>query len=147
MNPSQQVVTPGGYAVDVESEEGRAVLAARVELDSIGSALQPSAGGVEVPSPAARERAEGEGDDMQKQTSQTSDQSALDVSAESTDVSPAMALIPTLSRAAGEGEKQHIRYGKRVGDFSASTHHVQPPEPSQPDPLPILVEPLSVKPV
>lgn len=29
MNPPQQVVTPGGYAVDVESDEGKAVLAAR----------------------------------------------------------------------------------------------------------------------
>lgn len=30
--PLQQVVTPGGYAVDVESEEGKAVLAARERL-------------------------------------------------------------------------------------------------------------------
>lgn len=29
MNPPQQVVAPGGYAVDVESDEGKAVLAAR----------------------------------------------------------------------------------------------------------------------
>ena len=35
MNPTQQVVTPGGYAVDVESEEGRAVLAARAEAASL----------------------------------------------------------------------------------------------------------------
>ncbi|MGL4230458.1 MAG: DUF3306 domain-containing protein [Casimicrobium sp.] len=32
MKPLEQVVTPGGYAVDVESEEGRAVLAAREAL-------------------------------------------------------------------------------------------------------------------
>jgi hypothetical protein len=32
MKPLEQVVTPGGYAVDVESEEGKAVLAAREAL-------------------------------------------------------------------------------------------------------------------
>ncbi len=31
MKPLEQVVTPGGYAVDVESDEGKAVLAARAE--------------------------------------------------------------------------------------------------------------------
>lgn len=36
MNPPQQVVTPGGYAVDVESDEGRAVLAAREEAPLYG---------------------------------------------------------------------------------------------------------------
>lgn len=34
MNPPQQVVTPGGYAVDVESDEGKAVLAAREEVQT-----------------------------------------------------------------------------------------------------------------
>lgn len=34
MNPPQQVVTPGGYAVDSESEEGKAVLAAREALQN-----------------------------------------------------------------------------------------------------------------
>ena len=122
MNPPQQVVTSGGYAVDVESEEGKAVLAARAELVEANAVLQPSEGGVEIPSPAARERAEGEGGDMEKQTSQPSDQAALDMSAESSDVTDATALTPTLSRAAGEGAKPHIRYGKRVGDFSASSY-------------------------
>ena len=122
MNPPQQVVTSGGYAVDVESEEGKAVLAARAELVEANAVLQPSEGGVEVPSPAARERAEGEGGDMEKQTSQPSNQTALDMSAESSDVTDATALTPALSRAAGEGVKPHIRYGKRVGDFSASSY-------------------------
>jgi hypothetical protein len=36
-NPLKQVVTPGGYAVDVESEEGKAVLAAREQSDSSDS--------------------------------------------------------------------------------------------------------------
>ncbi len=34
MNPPQQVVTKGGYAVDVESDEGKAVLAARAQAQS-----------------------------------------------------------------------------------------------------------------
>ena len=89
MNPPQQVVTNGGYAVDVESEEGKAVLAARAELAQANAALQPSeCDGVEVPSPAAR-----------------SDRH----------VAPG-------SGAEGEGAKPHTRYGKRVGDFSASTY-------------------------
>lgn len=41
MNPTQQVVTPGGYAVDVESEEGKAVLAARAEVDAFAQELSP----------------------------------------------------------------------------------------------------------
>ncbi len=36
--PLQQVVTPGGYAVDVESEEGKAVLAARERLAALKNA-------------------------------------------------------------------------------------------------------------
>ena len=42
MNPTQQVVTPGGYAVDVESEEGKAVLAAREEADALPQKLSSS---------------------------------------------------------------------------------------------------------
>lgn len=46
MKPLEQVVTPGGYAVDVESEEGRAVLAAREalanEADESKSVVQDS---------------------------------------------------------------------------------------------------------
>lgn len=53
MKPLEQVVTPGGYAVDVESEEGKAVLAARAELargeltqaDAGTSTLVPAEGG------------------------------------------------------------------------------------------------------
>ena len=58
MNPTQQVVTPGGYAVDVESEEGRAVLAAREEaLPSIALSGDTSA-----PLPLGGGGAGGEGD-------------------------------------------------------------------------------------
>ena len=41
MNPTQQVVTPGGYAVDVESDEGKAVLAARAEADALAQGFSP----------------------------------------------------------------------------------------------------------
>ena len=42
MNPLEQVVTPSGYAVDVESEEGKAVLAARAEANALAQGLAPS---------------------------------------------------------------------------------------------------------
>ncbi len=38
--PLQQVVTPGGYAVDIESEEGKAVLAAREQLAALTEARE-----------------------------------------------------------------------------------------------------------
>ncbi len=120
MNPPQQVVTNGGYAVDVESEEGKAVLAARAELAQANAALKPSEGGVEVPSPAARERAEGEGDDMQQPTLQTRDPPSAGEPLQLSNEANATALTSTLPRAAGDGAKPHPRHGKRVGDFSAS---------------------------
>ena len=122
MNPPQQVVTPGGYAVDVESEEGKGVLAARAEFVEANASLQPSAGGVEVPSPAARERAEGEGGESAEPTSETINLVSKDEPLQLSDEAHAITLTPTLSRAAGEGAKPHPRYGKRVGDFSASAH-------------------------
>ena len=131
MNPPQQVVTDGGYAVDVESEEGKAVLAARAELAQANAAPQPSeCDGVEVLSPAARSDrhvapdsgAEGEGGESAEPTSQKENASAIDDAPQPGDATHATALTPTLSRAAGEGAKPHPRYGKRVGDFSASAH-------------------------
>ena len=130
MNPPQQVVTSGGYAVDVESEEGKAALAARAELAKANAALQPSEGGAEVPSLAARERAEGEGDDVAEPTSQTINPSGIDDALQLSDGANATTLTPTLSRAAGEGAKPHPRYAKRVGDFSASVHEAAVREPS-----------------
>jgi Protein of unknown function (DUF3306) len=41
MKPLEQVVTPGGYAVDVESEEGKAVLATREALSVRAEAKEP----------------------------------------------------------------------------------------------------------
>lgn len=122
MNPPQQVVTSGGYAVDVESEEGKAALAARADLAEANAALQSDPDSLQARSSAARERAEGEGGDTEKQTSHPIDHTALDMTAESSDVTDASALTPILSRAAGEGATPHVRYGKRVGDFSASSY-------------------------
>jgi len=132
MNPPQHVVTDGGYAVDVESEEGKAVLAARAESTQANAALQPSEGGgvEELPSPAVRSDrhvapgpgAESEGGESAEPTSKKRNSSAIDDAPQLGDVTHATALTPTLSRAAGEGVKPHPRYGKRVGDFSASAH-------------------------
>ena len=108
MNPSQQVVTPGGYAVDAESEEGKAVLAARAELAQAAATLQPYEGGAEVPSPAARERAEGEGDDVAEPTSQTMNPASTDERFQLSEITPATALTPTLFRVAGEGVEPNI---------------------------------------
>jgi Protein of unknown function (DUF3306) len=108
MKPLEQVVTPGGYAVDVESEEGKAVLAAREALAREDD--------VSIPSPAARERVPdraGEGDGAGEETT-----------VEELSRPDSTALTPTLSRTAGEGAKPegaivHPRYGKRVGDFKS----------------------------
>ena len=41
MNPTQQVVTDGGYAVDVQSEEGKAVLAERARIAALNAPDAP----------------------------------------------------------------------------------------------------------
>jgi hypothetical protein len=41
MNPTQQVVTEGGYAVDVESDEGKAVLAERARIAALNAPDAP----------------------------------------------------------------------------------------------------------
>lgn len=130
MNPPQQVVTPGGYAVDAESEEGKAVLVARAEIVEANAMLPPSTSGLQVPSPAARGDtllafgfgAQGEGGDAGESTSLATDPAAIDDTLQWSDEADAAALTSTLSRTAGEGAKPHLRYGRRVGDFSASEH-------------------------
>ena len=113
MNPPEQVVTPGGYAVDVESAEGKAVLAARAEQAEQSLALEPAAGDAQAASPRARDVVEGEGDDAAELTSLPVDSASSHEPFQLSDVSYA---------TAAEGAKQHIKYGKRVGDFSASAH-------------------------
>ncbi len=131
MNPTQQVVTPGGYAVDVESDEGKAVLAARAEALEANVLPASSTDEVQVPSPAARERAEGEGggngDHFPERADSDEVRPDLDVA---TDTAHAAALPPTLSRTAGEGVARHHRHNKRVSDFT----YVEGPEVSPPVP-------------
>ena len=121
MNPPQQVVTSGGYAVDVESDEGKAVLAARAELASLNQAelldddpLHPSALQHDETEPASLHDA---------------------VVADETDralapPAPPVPLAPLASDAVGTNAKpvseptrvmtpiQHPRHNKRVGDFT-----------------------------
>lgn len=104
MNPPQQVVTKGGYAVDVASDEGKATLAERAALAEANALLPPS----------------------------TSDEAAAvaAVTDDAADAAPAPAAIDEpnpLTNAA----IPHARYGKRVGDFSASAYaeaEVLPPD-------------------
>ncbi len=143
-NPLKQVVTPGGYAVDVESEEGRAVLAEQARVEALG--VQSNHDNLLVadaakstddklnddqqkPSPAARERVPdraGEGDGLER------DDGPAEVARPSEEDAQSTALTPALSRAAGEGAEPapamapqriatplpHPRYGKRVSDFT-----------------------------
>jgi Protein of unknown function (DUF3306) len=94
MKPLEQVVTPGGYAVDVESEEGKAVLAAREALKREEALSQPE------PLP---DRA----DDGAVHT---------EVTAENSIESPVPATLP---RPLPDAAATHGRYGKRVGDFKS----------------------------
>ena len=127
MNPAQQVVTPRGYAVDVESEEGKAVLAARAKAES----LAVSRDGTMTPPPPGGGGAGGEGD--------------CDASV----VVDSSRLPPPLPNPLPRGEKelhaaplpkssantpatvilaQHPRHNKRVGDFTyVETPEVPPP--------------------
>ena len=125
MNPTQQVVTPGGYAVDVESDEGKAVLAARSETAQISSQLVESNAAI-VPSPAVRERAEGEGGNYGAESPDKARSEDARPDPVATDTARAAALTPTLSRAAGEGVVLHPRHNKRVGDFT----YIEAPEVS-----------------
>ena len=136
-NPLQQVVTPNGYAVDVESEEGKAVLAEQARVSALAAETecasssnagsktdivnQPRAG-EQAPSPAARER-------VPDRAGEGGSEESVGESRNTTFVPLPSALTPTLSRAAGEGATepplqalvkslQHPRHGKRVRDFS-----------------------------
>ena len=131
MNPTQQVVTPGGYAVDVESEEGKAVLAARAEAQSHETLRDDAT----APLPPGGGGAGGEGD------------------GDASVVVDSSRLPPPLPNPLPRGEKelhaaplpnssanssantsatvtlaQHPRHNKRVGDFTyVDTPEVPPP--------------------
>jgi hypothetical protein len=95
-NPLKQVVTPGGYAVDVESEEGKAVLAARA---AAGTSEEVATRGPLPPGGGGSREAGGEGD------------LPLAAAFES-EASPS---------PLNKGEGIHARYGKRVSDFKPDT--------------------------
>jgi Protein of unknown function (DUF3306) len=130
MNPTQQVVTPGGYAVDVESEEGKAVLAARAEADALAQGLSPFD---DTPHPGAHLRQvclalpQAERGPASLKPDQNSNEH---VSAPS----------PLAGEGWGEGvgeqaeqrsamaTNQHPRHNKRVGDFTyIDASEVPPP--------------------
>jgi hypothetical protein len=134
-NPLKQVVTPGGYAVDVESEEGRAVLAEQarvealaIETNSENIALENrerlpdlDANG-QAPETLARER---------ERALDRAGDGVLNGPATQTNVSNPPHPHPNPLPLAGEGDNvaatmappplvtplPHPRYGKRVSDF------------------------------
>lgn len=104
-NPLQQVVTPGGYAVDIHSEEGKAVLAAREALQQSENATQPAAA---ILSDHESEAAAA--------TTETTEP-ALDADAEN--------ALPVTAQTT------HSRYGKRVGDFRFDVQPLNEPASSK----------------
>ena len=108
MNPPKQVVTGGGYAVDVESEEGKAVLAARAEL----AALDP----VELSNDAtARPDSETKSDLLHPAVDESETDAAPNLLASNAADADA---INTLQTATVIASIQHPRHNKRVGDFT-----------------------------
>ena len=132
MNPTQQVVTPGGYAVDVESEEGRAVLAARAEVDALAQGLSPCD---DVPHPLPQGEGGSESlNPTEVSTEQGSTPSPL--AGDATNLSPAGSggegasgrAAPTLVTSNATAPIQHPRHNKRVSDFAyIETPEVPPP--------------------
>ena len=113
MNPPQQVVAPGGYAVDVESEEGKAVLAARAEAQS-HEALRDDA---TTPLPPGGGGAGGEGDG---EASVVVDSSRLPPPLPRGEKELHAAPLPNSSAntSATVTLAQHPRHNKRVSDFT-----------------------------
>jgi Protein of unknown function (DUF3306) len=106
MKPLEQVVTPGGYAVDVESEEGKAVLAAREATNELRAV--PATGDQADPLPpggGGSREAGGEGDYLQTNS------------------------VAQTSPSPHKGEGIHSRYGKRVGDFVPEMENVTLEDP------------------
>ena len=142
MNPTQQVVTPGGYAVDVESEEGRAVLAARAEVDALAQGLSPCD---DTPHPGAHMRQaclalpQGERGSESLNPNEVSTEQGSTPSpfaGDATNLSPAGSggegagerAEPTLVTSNATAPIQHPRHNKRVSDFAyIETPEVPPP--------------------
>ena len=118
MNPTQQVVTPGGYAVDVESDEGKAVLAARAEVDALAQGLSPVC---DTPHPQGEAgpallNPDEDSNARRPAPSRLAGEDWGEGAAEQAEHRPAMAT------------HQHPRHNKRVGDFT----YIEAPEVSPP---------------
>jgi hypothetical protein len=134
-NPLKQVVTPGGYAVDVESEEGRAVLAEQARVEALAIETNSESIALEnrerlpdldangqAPETLARER---------ERALDRAGDGVLNEPATQTNVSNPPHPHPNPLPLAGEGGNvaatmapppvvtplPHPRYGKRVSDF------------------------------
>jgi hypothetical protein len=133
--PLKQVVTPSGYAVDVESEEGMAVLAERERLEALGSEPSGTTG-----TETASEAAEFDADVRTTETAarepervhQGADEGPIDEPPRPADFSTRLhrrsnplpragaAAIATDATAppVAAPTSLHPRYGKRVSDFT-----------------------------
>ena len=124
MNPLEQVVTPSGYAVDVESEEGKAVLAARAETSAIAQELSPSHDTVH-PNPLPRGES-GSAPLNANEDSNGQGSAAPSLVSEDGDEGFGEQTIPALPDSIA-APIQHSRHNKRVSDFAyADTSEVPP---------------------
>ena len=121
MNPTQQVVTKGGYAVDVESEEGKAVLAARVDTASLDQVVLCSD---DTPHPSPVQQGEGGSEVLH-----TSDVVSGQISSAPPQVAerPGDEAKPELENLSAVAPAHHPRHNKRVGDFAYIDDHEVPP--------------------
>lgn len=121
MNPTQQVVTPGGYAVDVESEEGKAVLAARLDTASLDQVVSCSD---DIPHPSPLQQGAGGLEVLH---------ASVVVSGQISSVPPQVAerpgdeVKPEIENSSAVAPAQHPRHNKRVGDFAYIDDHEVPP--------------------
>jgi Protein of unknown function (DUF3306) len=115
-SPLKQVVTPGGYAVDEASEEGKAVLAERARLAAL---TNPSAGDSDAAKEYRAEKPIADGDPMNDSDEATDQHIAATVASED-------AIKNAITSNVAEGQRihelpaqpiAHPRYGKRVSDF------------------------------
>lgn len=120
MHPTQQVVTPGGYAVDVESDEGKAVLAARAEADALAQEFSPDD---DTPHPGAQVRqvclalAQGESGSEAPHSSDVVSEQISSPSPLAGEWAGAEAK-PEFDNSTAVATNQHSRHNKRVSDFS-----------------------------
>ncbi len=120
MNPTQQVVTPGGYAVDVESEEGKTVLAARAEADTLARGLSQVE---DAPLPSALPqgaRGPAELNPNEDSNEQVSGPSPL--------AGEGWGVSEHAEQRSAMATNQHPRHNKRVSDFT----YTEAPEVSPP---------------